>query len=184
MYILLLSLAIVNPIFDMAENSRFRQRLFVTLRLGVVVNIVCSLLFFASVLYNRSRVRGLEDSVIALSLRNSDLSSRLELALFTLTNDYFRAAGAFVASHTSRVDRISSPAPSILAPSAASLPSSEDLPPLAFSHYFEIDNIPYIKIRNSSYRRGDFVLGFPIEDISPDVVKYRGKYFKVEEISK
>lgn len=168
----------------MAENSRFRQRLFVTLRLGVVVNIFCSLLFFASVLYNRSRVRGLEDSVIALSLRNSDLSSRLELALFTLTNDYFRAAGAFVASHTSRIDRISSPAPSILAPSALSLPSSEDLPPLAFSHYFEIDNVPYIKIRNSSYRRGDLVLGFPIEDISPDVVKYRGKYFKVEEISK
>lgn len=168
----------------MAENSRFRQRLFVTLRLGVVVNIVCSLLFFASVLYNRSRVRGLEDSVIALSLRNSDLSSRLELALFTLTNDYFRAAGAFVASYTSRIDRISSPVPSILSPSAASLPSSEDLPPLAFSHYFEIDDIPYIKIRNSSYRRGDLVLGFPIEDISPDVVKYRGKYFKVEEISK
>lgn len=168
----------------MAENSRFRQRLFVTLRLGVLVNIVCSLLFFASVLYNRSRVRGLEDSVIALSLRNSDLSSRLELALFTLTNDYFRAAGAFVASYTSRVDRISSPAPSILASPGSFSPSSEDLPPLAFSHYFEVDNIPHIKIRNSSYRRGDIVLGYPIEDISPDVVKYRGKFFKVDQNEK
>lgn len=166
----------------MAENSRFRQRLFVTLRLGVVVNIVCSLLFFASVLYNRSRVRGLEDSVIALSLRNSDLSSRLELALFTLTNDYFRVAGAFVASYTSRVDRISSPAPSILAPSAPSLPSSDDIPPLTFSNYFEVDGVSYIRLRNQNLKRGDLVLGYPLEDISPDVVKYRGKYFKVEEV--
>lgn len=168
----------------MAENSRFRQRLFVTLRLGVLVNIVVAILFFASVLYNRSRVRGLEDSVIALSLRNSDLSSRLELALFTLTNDYFRAAGAFVASYTSRVDRISSPAPSILASSSAFPPSSEDLPPLSFSHYMEIDNIPYIHLRNRHYRCGDIVLGYPIEDISPDVVKYRGKYFKVDHNEK
>ena len=172
----------------MAENSRFRQRLFVTLRLGVLVNIVVALLFFASVLYNRSRVRGLEDSVIALSLRNSDLSSRLELALFTLTNDYFRAAGAFVASYTSRVDSTFSNlarSSTLFSPAdSPSLSPSDDLPPLAFSHYFEVDNIPYIKIRNSSYRRGDIVLGYPIEDISPDVVKYRGKFFKVDQNEK
>ena len=167
----------------MAENSRFRQRLFLTLRFGVVLNIAVAVLFVCACLYNRSRIHGLEDSVIALSLRNADLSSRLELALFTLTNDYFRAAGAFVVSYTSRVDRLSSLSPLGL---AGSLPAATNtpLPSLRFHTYFEVDNVPCCYLKRRVYRAGDVLLGYPITEISPDAVEYRGQFFPIEEFTK
>lgn len=167
----------------MAENSRFRQKLFLSLRVGVILNIAVALLYSVASVYQRSRVRSLEDSVIALSLRNADLTSRLALALHTLTNDYFRAAGAFVASYTSRVDRVSPPAPSILAGSAASSTNSP-LPSLRFHTYFEVNNVPCCYLKRRVYRAGDLLLGYPITEISPEAVEYRGHFFPIEENQK
>lgn len=167
----------------MAENSRFRQKLFLSLRVGVILNIAVAILYTVVSVYQRSRVRSLEDSVIALSLRNADLTSRLALALHTLTNDYFRAAGAFVASYTSRVDRVSPPAPFNLAGSSASSTNSP-LPSLRFHTYFEVNNVPCCYLKRRVYRAGDLLLGYPITEISPDAVEYRGQFYPIEEIIK
>lgn len=167
----------------MAENSRFRQKLFLSLRVGVILNIAVALLYTVASVYQRSRVRSLEDSVIALSLRNADLTSRLTLALHTLTNDYFRAAGAFVASYTSSVDRVSPSAPSILAGSA-SLSTNTPLPSLRFHTYFEVNNVPCCYLKRRVYRAGDILLGYPITEISPDAVEYRGQFYPIEEVIK
>lgn len=167
----------------MAENSRFRQKLFLSLRVGVILNIAVALLYSVASLYQRSRVRSLEDSVIALSLRNADLTSRLALALHTLTNDYFRAAGAFVASYTSRVDRVLPLSPSISAGSVASSTNSP-LPSLRFHTYFEVNNVPCCYLKRRIYRAGDILLGYPITEISPDAVEYRGQFFPIEELQK
>lgn len=167
----------------MAENSRFRQKLFLSLRVGVILNIAVALLYSVASFYQRSRVRSLEDSVIALSLRNADLTSRLALALHTLTNDYFRAAGAFVASYTSRVDRVLPLSPSILAGSATSSTNSP-LPSLRFHTYFEVDDVPCCYLKRRVYRAGDLLLGYPITEISPDAVEYRGQFYPIEELQK
>ena len=115
---------------------------------------------------------------------NIRLSADLALANDILTNRYFNAASSFVSNVVSSIAVTNSPSSSksLLALSASLSVDPEDIPPLSFSHYFEIDGIAYIRLRNQNLKKGDFVLGYPVEDISPDVVKYRGKYFKVDEV--
>ena len=165
----------------MADNSRFRQRLFKSLRLGVILNCLCIIAFFSAAFFYRSRIDSLESSVVALSLRNADLSSRLSLALHALTNDYFKAAASFAGSFSSRVDRVSLPLSVVSNSSVIASSPVSDIPDIAFSGYFEFNGSAYIQVRNKYYSIGDYVLGYPIQDITPDIVKYRDKYFKVKE---
>lgn len=172
-----------------AENSRFRSRLFKSLRFGVVLNCICAALFVASIIYNRSSVSLLRRSLDAERLRNADLVTRLNIAIRTITNDVFVAAGAFACSVTNNINQLSPPATSKFAVSAASPSSSfdrdRDLPPLDFHHYMEIDGVPYIYLGRKYYREGDMLLGYPVQLISPDVVQYRDKFYKVvQEIQK
>lgn len=166
-----------------AENSRFRSRLFKSLRFGVVLNCICSALFIASIIYNRSSVSLLRHSLDIERLRNADLVTRLNIAIRTITNDVFIAAGAFACSVTNNINQLSLPAPSKIAVSAASPSPSPDrdqnFPPLDFHHYMEIDGVPYIYLGRKYYREGDMLLGYPVQLISPDVVQYRDKFYKV-----
>ena len=168
-----------------AVTSRFRSRLFKSLRLGVILNLCCSLLFVAAIFFNRSTVSELRRSLDLERLRVVDLSSRLNLAIRAITNDVFIAAGAFACSITNNIHQISSPAlPRLPANVVSNVNSFVELPPLSFSSYFEVDGVPYIKLRNKFYKLGDCVLGYPITAISPDVVEYRDRFYKVESETK
>lgn len=166
-----------------------RSRLFKYLRFWFFSNLVLFVVLVSWFVYLRVQRSRLLDVVERQLAYNLKLSADLALANDILTNRYFSVASDFasnvLSSAASMINHESSSVSSSVSSSLSS-PSSpvDDLPPLAFSHYFEVDNIPYIKIRNSSYRRGDIVLGYPIEDISPDVVKYRGKFFKVDQNEK
>ena len=164
--------------------SSRRSKLFNYLRFCFFTNLIlflCVLCFWFWLRSSRSELVSVVNRQLAYNLK---LSSDLALANDILTNRYFSVASSFVSN------LVVSVAPSMGLPvvsnsvtlSAASSP--DDLPPLTFSNYFEVDGVPYIRLRNQNLKRGDFVLGYPLEDISPDVVKYMGKYFKVEEISK
>lgn len=160
--------------------SSRRSKLFNYLRFCFFTNLI---LFFSVLCFwfwlrsSRSELVSVVNKQLAYNLR---LSSDLALANDILTNRYFNAASFFVSNIVSGVSLSSSVSNSI--PLSAS--SSDDIPPLTFSNYFEVNGVSYIRLRNQNLKRGDFVLGYPLEDISPDVVKYRGKYFKVEDISK
>lgn len=164
--------------------SSRRSRLFQALRLFFWADVVLFLVLVAWFIYLRYQRNNIIEVVERQLAFNIRLSSDLAYANNLLTNKYFSAASSFVSN------LVVSVAPSMgllvvsnsVPLSAASSP--DELPPLSFSCYFEVDGVPYIRLRNQNLKRGDFVLGYPLEDISPDVVKYRGKYFKVEEISK
>lgn len=163
--------------------SSRRSRLFQALRLFFWADVVLFLVlvaWFVYLRYQRNNIIEVVERQLAFNIR---LSSDLAYANNLLTNKYFSAASSFVSN------LVVSVAPSMGLPVVSnsvplSAASPEDLPPLTFSNYFEVNGVPYIRLRNQNLKRGDFVLGYPLEDISPDVVKYRGKYFKVEDISK
>lgn len=163
--------------------SSRRSRLFQALRLFFWADVALFLVlvaWFFYLRYQRNNIIEVVERQLAFNIR---LSSDLAYANNLLTNKYFSAASSFVSN------LVVSVAPSMGLPVVSnsvslSVASSDDLPPLTFSNYFEVDGVPYIRLRNQNLKRGDFVLGYPLEDISPDVVKYRGKYFKVEDISK
>lgn len=163
-----------------AENSRFRSRLFKSLRAGVVLNCICSCLFVCAILFHRSSISSLRSSLDSERLRNADLVTRLNIALKAITNDVFAAAGAFVQSYSTNLYLLSSPAPSRFPGFAGVSNVVDELPPISFSGFFEVDGCPYIRVRNKYFGEGDLLLGHPVQLISPDVVKYRNKFYKVE----
>lgn len=172
----------------MSSTSR-RSQLFRYLRLSFFLNLI---LFFSVVSFwfytrwQRSKIVEVSERLFA---HNLSLAANLSLAQDIITNHVFAYSRSFASNVWSSAygyvvsNSVLSSASSLsLDSSSSSLPSFEiDLPPLDFSGYFEIDGIPYIRLRNSFYKKGDFILGYPIEDISPDVVQYRGKFFKVVE---
>ena len=168
--------------------SSRRSQLFTSLRLffwADVVLFVVLVSWFVYLRYQRSKLLDVVERQLAFNLR---LSSDLAYANDILTNKYFNVASDFVSNIVCNVVS-SSLSPSFFsAASVAPVSGSSDdqkdidLPPLTFSNYFEVNGVSYIRLRNMNLKRGDFVLGYPIEDISPDVVQYRGKFFKVEDV--
>lgn len=163
--------------------SSRRSRLFNYLRIWFFSNLALFLVlvfWFFYLRHQRSSLLDLVERQLAYNLR---LSSDLDRANYVLTNFYFSVASSFASnvllSAASKFVNVSPSLYSSSSPSAAAV--SDDVPPLSFSRYFEVDGIPHIRLRNQYLKRGDFVLGYPIEDISPDFVKYRGKYMKVAE---
>ena len=171
----------------MSSTSR-RSQLLRYLRLSFFTNLI---LFFAVLCFwfytrwQRSKIVEVSERLFA---HNLSLAANLSLAHDVITNRVFAysrsfASNVWVSAYCYVVSN-SFLSSSSLSPDSSlpSQPSSEiELPPLDFSGYFEIDGIPHIRLRNTFYKKCDFVLGYPIEDISPDVVQYRGKFFKVVE---
>lgn len=170
--------------------SSRRSKLFNYLR----VFFFCDLLLFLVVVFfwiwirrDRSRLLDTVERQLAINLV---LSSDLSNAYNYISNVFFKVSLNFSSNVVSRYSQISSLTNSF--PSTSFLPSSSsiasisdsamDLPPVHFRHYFEVDGVPYIRVRNSSFRQGDYLLGYPIQAISPDVVQYRDKFYQVEDL--
>ena len=166
--------------------SSRRSRLFLSLRLffwGDVVLFLVLVFWFFWLRSQRSNLLSVVERQLAFNIR---LSSDLSYANNVITNYYFNAASSFVSNLVS-VSSLHRALPSSSAAAGSSSPSSSpnvELPPITFSGYFEINSIPYIRVRNTSFRQGDLLLGYPIQAISPDVVQYRDKFFKVEDLPK
>lgn len=163
--------------------SSRRSRLFNYLRIWFFSNLFLFIVLVSWFFYLRHQRSSLLDLVERQLAYNLRLSADLARANDVLTNGYFSAASSFASnvlvSAVSKFSNVSpSPAVGLSSPSSA---VSDEVPLLSFSRYFEVNGIPYIRLRNQYLKRGDFVLGYPIEDISPDFVKYRGKYMKVAE---
>lgn len=132
--------------------------------------------------YQRSSLISVVERQLAFNIR---LSSDLAYAHDIITNRFFNAASSFVSNLvSSSVSSLPSSPVAPLVPDASSSPLPVELPPVTFSGYFEIDRVPYIRVRNTSFRQGDLLLGYPIQAISPDVVQYRDKFYKVEDLPK
>ena len=156
-----------------------RSKLFNYLRVCFFVNAFLFLCLFVWWIYLYRQRSRLLDVVERQFTHNIKLAADLAFANDLLTNRVFSAASSFVSNFAFSVSRpssaFSSPAPNVLNS------PSPDLPPVTFTGYFSIDGIPYIRVRNTSFRQGDLLLGYPIQAISPDVVLYRDKFFKVAE---
>lgn len=163
--------------------SSRRSRLFNYLRIWFFSNLVLFLVLVFWFFYLRHQRSSLLDLVERQLAYNIRLSSDLARANYVLTNGYFSAASSFASNVlVSAASKFSHVSPSLsVGLSSPSSASSDEVPPLSFSRYFEVNGVPHIRLRNQYLKRGDFVLGYPIEDISPDFVKYRGKYMKVAE---
>ena len=165
--------------------SSRRSRLFNYLRIWFFSNLVLFLVLVSWFFYLRHQRSSLLDLVERQLAYNIRLSSDFARANYVLTNGYFSAASSFasnvlVSAASKFAHSSSSLSVGLSSPSSPS-PASDEIPSLSFSRYFEVNGIPYVRLRNQYLKRGDFVLGYPIEDISPDFVKYRGKYMKVAE---
>ena len=163
--------------------SSRRSQLFTSLRLlfwADVVLFVVLVSWFVYLRYQRSKLLEVVERQLAFNLR---LSSDLAYANDIITNRYFNVASEFVSNIVCHVvsPSISSSTAAVVSGSVSDQKDTE-LPPLSFSNYFEVNGVSYIRLRNMNLKRGDFVLGYPIEDISPDVVQYRGKFFKVDQV--
>lgn len=96
-----------------------------------------------------------------------------------MTNTFSRVAASVVSNTLSRSSLAS---PSSLKKSFSGLPKDVPdvrLPPFDFWGYCEIDGVAFIRLGDKMFKKGDILLGFPIEEISPDVVQYRDNFFKV-----
>lgn len=166
--------------------SSRRSRLFLSLRLFFWANV---LTFFALVgwfLYLRAQRSKLIEVVERQLAFNIRLSSDLAFANHIITNSFFSAASSFASNVLLTASNSSSAALSPSSPSSNPISPAKDidLPPVAFNSYFTVDGVPYIRVRNTCFRQGDLLLGFPIQAISPDVVLYRDRFYKVDEVSK
>lgn len=167
--------------------SSRRSKLFNYLR----VFFFCDLLLFLVVVLfwfwmrrDRSRLLDTVERQLAINLV---LSSDLSQAYNYISNIYFRTTMDFSTNILQRFSFLAVSNNTIVSSSSLNLPSSvspsiDELPPVTFSGYFEIDRVPYIRVRNTSFRQGDLLLGYPIQAISPDVVQYRDKFYKVDEV--
>lgn len=165
--------------------SSRRSILFNYLRICFFANFVCFVLVVSFFFWQLHRRSSLESLVRRQFNHNVMVVSALCQANDILTNTYFRAASSFASNVLVNASAFCSSnvssSVSAAGVSSSGVSSSDLLPDLSFHGFFLVDGIPYISIRNQRYKRGDFVLGYPIEDISPDVVKYRGKFYKVTE---
>lgn len=166
--------------------SSRRSRLFLSLRLFFWANVITFAVLVGWFFYlrsQRSRLIEVVERQLAFNLR---LSSDLAYANDIITNRFFSAASSFASNVllTASNSSAATVSPSSLSGNLPSMAKDSELPPVQFNSYFTVNDIPYIRVRNTSFRQGDLLLGYPIQAISPDVVIYRDKFYKVDEVSK
>lgn len=169
------------------SNKLPRYSLYNFFRLSFFLNVCLSVFVFCLVLYHRSHINNLKSAITVLTAYNSTLDNDLRRSLNFITNEYFSAASSF-ASNILVTGSFRA-----AVPSAASFPSalvasnaveSVQLPSLRFHTYFEVNNVPCCYLKRRVYRAGDLLLGYPITEISPDAVEYRGQFYPIEELQK
>lgn len=167
------------------SNKLPRYSLYNFFRLSFFLNVALSLLVLCFAIYHRSHINNLKSAITVLTAYNSTLDNDLRRSLNFITNEYFSAASSF-ASNVLASGSVPSAIPSAASFSPASLASnavvSVQLPSLRFHTYFEVNNVPCCYLKRRVYRAGDLLLGYPITEISPDAVEYRGQFFPIEEL--
>lgn len=163
--------------------SSRRSKLFLSLRLFFWSNLALFVVLVFWFFYLRLQRSSLVEVVERQLAFNIRLCSELSVANDMITNRFFNAASSFASNVLFSSSSVlpASPSPSSPLPDS---PKEIELPPVAFNSYFTVDGVPYIRVRNTCFRQGDLLLGFPIQAISPDVVQYRDKFYKVDEVSK
>lgn len=170
----------------MSRSESRRSRLFKFLRCCFFCNV---LLFFAVVGFffyvrsQRSRLVELSEKLFAhnlalsveLSSSRDFITNRVYRSSYEFASNVWLAASAYVVSNSVVSSSVSLNSSSSSA--AAGLPS--DIPSLSFHSFFSVNDVPYVYLGSRVYKVGDVVLGYPIEDICPDFVKYRGSFIKV-----
>lgn len=170
------------------SNKLPRYSLYNFFRLSFFLNVCLSVFVICLVFYHRSHINNLKSAITVLTAYNSTLDNDFRRSINFITNEYFSAASSFASNVLFSASVSSSPA--FLSPPAASLGSSSPLvtntplPSLRFHTYFEANNVPCCYLKRRVYRAGDLLLGYPITEISPDAVEYRGQFFPIEEINK
>lgn len=169
------------------SNLRHRRNLFFFFKISFYSNVVLSLFVFLAFFYHRKHISDLRSAVTVLTVYNSTLQRDLNRSIDYITNEFYSASSAF-ASNCLVNSSLRVPSLPLPASFSSSVSSSNSVavvtPDLTFSGYFENNGIPYIRLRNKYYKLGDFVLGYPITAISPDVVEYRDRFYKVKDDSK
>ena len=169
------------------SNLRHRRNLFIFFKISFFSNVVLSFFVLLCFLYHRKHISDLHSAVTVLTVYNSKLQNDLNRSIDYITNEFYSASSSFASNClvNSSVRVSSLPLPASFSPSVSSSNSVSVLTPdLTFSGYFENNGTPYIRLRNKYYKLGDLVLGYPITAISPDVVEYRDRFYKVKEDSK
>ena len=172
------------------SNLRHRRQLFIFFKISFFLNVFLSLFILAAVFYHRKHINDLRSAVTVLTVYNSTLQKDLNRSIDYITNEFYSASSAFASNclvnSSLRVSSLplQSSFSSDLRPCISSNSVAVVTPDLTFSGYFENNGTPYIRLRNKYYKLGDLVLGYPITAISPDVVEYRDRFYKVKEESK
>lgn len=173
------------------SNLRHRRNLFIFFKISFFSNAVLSFFVLLCFLYHRKHISDLRSAVTVLTVYNSKLQNDLNRSIDYITNEFYSASSAFASNclvnSSSRVSSLplQTPFSSDLRPGVSSSNSVAAVTPdLTFSGYFENNGVPYIRLRNKYYKLGDLVLGYPITAISPDVVEYRDRFYKVKDDSK
>lgn len=171
------------------SNLRHRRNLFIFFKISFFSNVVLSFFVLLSFLYHRQHISDLRSAVTVLTVYNSTLQRDLNRSIDYITNEFYSASSSFASNCLVNSSfRLSSAslAPLPLQPSFPSSSNSVSVatPDLTFTRYFEANGVPYIMLRNKYYKLGDMLLGYPITAISPDVVEYRDRFYKVMEDSK
>lgn len=164
------------------SSPRLKFNLYLIFKISFFVNLVVASSFTYFACSSHRRVVVLEDSCRKLTCLNADLLSKLSYSVNYITNDIFSVTSSFASNVLLTAASPGSPfsASASVKSSAPDKSISPDIPPLSFSHYCEIDGTPHIYVRRKIYKVGDMLLGFPVQHISPDVVQYRDKFFKVD----
>lgn len=169
------------------SNKLPRYSLYNFFRLSFFLNVCLSVFVLCLALYHRSHINNLKSAITVLTAYNSTLDYDLRRSLNFITNEYFSAASSF-ASNVLASGSVRAAVPSAASFSPASVVSnafeSVQLPSLRFHTYFEVNNVPCCYLKRRVYRAGDLLLGYPITEISPDAVEYRGQFFPIEELQK
>lgn len=167
------------------STPRLKFNLYLIFKISFFLNLVVASSFTYFSFSSRSRIKTLEDSCRRLSVLNIDLLSKLSYSVDFITNDIFSVSSSFATNVLSSAYLIShstssfSSASNSVSSASSSVEKPPQLPPLVFSGFFEVDDVPYIHVRNKVYKEGDLLLGHPVQLISPDVVQYRDSFFKV-----
>lgn len=161
-------------------SSSIRKSLYNSFRVSFAVNLLVFLSFVFAVFYYKKRVNILESSLARLMVDNSRLSLEVERSIYSMTNTFSLAAASFVSNSLSRSVLPSSSSSPFSRSDVVSRSSDElKLPPFDFWGYCEADGVSFIRLGNKLFKSGDLLLGYPLQDITPDVVQYRDNFFKV-----
>lgn len=146
--------------------------------------LICSLVIAFCVWRSHANNNILRQKVNELYAQNTQLAGFLKINLAVYSNAVYRIETSSTNLHhriraerkkayddiLARLSNRKSMAPD----------TEEEKPKLKFHDYMELSGVAYVHLGRKRYRKGNYVLGYPIEDICPDGVLLGGIYYEVQ----